>query len=192
RRSAPWSTPRSGRVARVSSSISLSGVELSLQARHLLAQGVDLGAYCRSLAHDVRAGAFGRAEGVLGRDLGHDLPVALGGGVPVLNELLLLLAPRLALIHYVLCARLGAGVIGGNERLRSKSRRIHISQGNSELRTAELLQQAGHRHQARLAGRRAGLHQRVFRSAVGATAEGDAVAGVLEGLDRDKRTALLA
>src|SRR6185503_8441289 len=106
---APWSTPRSGRVARVSSSISLSGVELSLQARHLLAQGLDLGAHCRGLAHDVRTGAFGRAERVLGRDLGHDLPVALGCGVPILDELLFLLTPRLALIHYVLSARLGAG-----------------------------------------------------------------------------------
>src|SRR5688572_4164828 len=110
--------PRSGQVVRVSSSVSLSRVELSLQARHLLAQGLDLGAHCRGLAHDVRTRSFGRPEGILGRDLGHDLPIALRRGVPVLYELLLLLAPRLALVHNVLSAREKSGVSGGIGRLR--------------------------------------------------------------------------
>src|SRR4030095_3216210 len=185
--------PRSGQVARVSSSISLSGVELCLQTRHFLAQGLDLGAYCRGLAHDVRTWAFGRAERILGRDLGHDLPIAVGRGVPVLNELLLLLAPRLALIHYVLSARLGAGCVRWERRdCGVRPACYHISQGNSELRTRGLLQQAGYRHQAWLTRRGPGLHQRVLRAAFGAATVGDPVTRVLEAIDRHQRTALLA
>src|SRR6185503_2431333 len=98
-RSVPWSMPPSGQVAPVSSLISLSRVELCLQPRHLLAQRFDLGAHCRRLAHDVFARAIGAGERVLACDLGHDVAVALRRGVPILDQLLLLLAPSLALVH---------------------------------------------------------------------------------------------
>src|ERR687895_872477 len=109
-RSCPWSMPPSGRVARVSL-VSLSGVEIRLEARHLLAQGLDLGAHRFGLAHDFLARPLRARERVFARDLGHDLPVALRRGVPLLDELLLLLAPGLALVHeHPFRARLKAGV----------------------------------------------------------------------------------
>src|SRR5687767_15785174 len=91
--------PPSGQVAPVSSLISLSRVEFCLQPRDLLAQRFDLGPYCRRLAHDVFARAIRAGERVLESDLGHDVAVARRRGIPILEQLLLLLAPSLALVH---------------------------------------------------------------------------------------------